>query len=100
MEHKVQEAEAAGEERYFSVDDAAAIARDAVAGNWIRLRGDDDITGEWIIFAIHEEQNYYLSLGTHDKSTHEHLRDLIDAICCHEFPWLKAMLSKRKDGLD
>ena len=95
---KVREAEAAGEKRYFSADDAAAIAKDAAAGNFLRLKADDDLTGEWIIFAIHEGQNYYLSLGTHDQSTHEHLRDLIDAICCREFPWLQATLSKRASG--
>ncbi len=98
LKQKVREAEASGEERFFSANDAAAIAKDAAVGNFMRLQADDDITGEWIIFAVHEEQNYYLSLGTHDKSAHEHLRDLIDAICCREFSWLQATLAERVDG--
>lgn len=98
MKQKVHEAEASGEKRFFSANDAAAIAKDAASRNFMRLLADDDITGEWIIFAIHDEHNYYLSLGTHDESTHEHLRDLIDAICCREFPWLQAMLSERVNG--
>lgn len=94
LKQKIREAEAAGEERFFTAEDAAAIAKDAAAGNLMRLQADDEITGEWIIFAVHGEQNYYLSLGTHDKSTHGHLRDLIDTVCCREFPWLQAVLSK------
>jgi hypothetical protein len=95
LKEKVREAEAAGELRFFTAKDAAPIAQDAVGGNWKRLQDDDDITGEWVIFAIHGGQNYYLSLGTHDKSAHGHLRDLIDAICCIEFPWLQTTLSDR-----
>lgn len=93
VQQKVREAEAAGEARYFTPEDAAAIARDAAEGNWKRLRMANDITGEWIIFAIHEGQNYYLTLATHEKSTHGEVRKVIDALCCQEFPWLREQLS-------
>jgi hypothetical protein len=29
------------------------------------------MTGDWIIFAKHEGQNFYLGLGTHDAATRE-----------------------------
>jgi hypothetical protein len=42
-----------------------------------RVRRLDDrdavrrMTGDWIIFAKHEGQNFYLGLGTHDAATRE-----------------------------
>jgi hypothetical protein len=90
---KVRQAQASGEERFFTVDDAAAIANDAVHGNYTRREEANGLTGEWIIFARHEQKNYYLSLATHDSSTHAHIRQQIDALCVREFPFLKDVLT-------
>jgi predicted transcriptional regulator len=50
------------------------------------------LTGEWIVFAKHEGRNYYLTLATHDKTTHEHERQQIENICYREFPFLEKIL--------
>lgn len=92
VDRKVREAQEAGEERYFTIDDIAPIANDAVQGNFQRRREAEQLTGEWIVFAKHERLNYYLTLATHDKTTHAHERQLIENICYHEFPFLEEML--------
>jgi hypothetical protein len=92
LAQKVREAQDAGEERYFTIDDIAPMANDAVQGNWQRLREAKRLTGEWIIFAKHEGLNYYLTLATHDKTTHEHERQQIENICYREFPFLEELL--------
>lgn len=93
---KVQEAKESGEERFFTIEDVAPMASDAVQGNWHRLREAERLTGEWIVFAKHEGQNYYLTLTTHDKRTHEHERQQIENICCREFAFLEDLL--RNEG--
>lgn len=93
FKQKICEAEAAGELRYLSLEDLSPLTRDVVEGNWERLRKAERITGEWIVFAKHEGQNYYLCLATHDKSTHQDLRRQIDSICCREFPFLQKLLA-------
>lgn len=84
----------------MSVEDVAPLTRDVVQGNWARLREAERLTGEWIVFAKHEGQNYYLSLATHDKTTHEDLRRNIDAICCPEFPFLAKLLTDEAQASD
>jgi hypothetical protein len=93
LQQKVRQAKEAGELHYFTVEDVAPIANDAVRGNWQRLRDAERLTGEWIVFAKHQGFNYYLTLATHDRTTHEHERQQIDAICCQEFPFLDGLLS-------
>ena len=95
LQQKVREAKEAGELRYFTIEDVAPLTNDAVHGNWKRLREAERLTGEWIVFARHEGLNYYLSLATHDKSTHENLRQQIDNLCCREFPFLEEILVTR-----
>jgi hypothetical protein len=92
VEQKVREAEQAGETRYFSAEDVQMVANDVVHGNLARRRQAQQLTGEWIVFAKHEGQNYYLGLATHNES-HENLRQQIDAICCREFPFLEKLLA-------
>jgi hypothetical protein len=93
FKQKIREAEAAGEERYLSVEDVGPLVQDMVHGNWERLREVEKITGEWIVFAKHLGENYYLCLATHDKSTHSDLQRQIDALCCKEFSFLENLLS-------
>lgn len=92
LAQKVQEAKESGENRYFTLQDVAPMANDAVHGNWQRLREAERLTGEWIVFGKHEGLNYYLTLATHDKTTHDHERQLIENICYREFPFLEEIL--------
>lgn len=88
----VEEAQESGEERYFSEKDVLSIARDAVEGNWKRLMEESALTGQWIIFAQHDGNNYYLCVANHTTGDQK-IRDQIDAICVQEFPFLKGILS-------
>lgn len=92
VEQKISEAKQSGEERFFTIEDAAAIANDAVHGNLDRRGDDEAMTGEWLMFAKHEGQNYYLAITTHDSSTHPYTRQQIDSVCCVEFPFLSKLL--------
>ena len=90
---KIRQAQESGEERFFTVGDAAAIANDAVHGNYARRQKSGGLTGEWIVFAKHEGRNYYLALTTHDASMHLHISQQIDALCVREFPFLEELLA-------
>ncbi|HLZ76007.1 hypothetical protein [Phenylobacterium sp.] len=92
LEAKVAEAQAAGEERYFEEDDIKRAVHDAVIGNYERRAADQAMTGEWLLYAQFEGQNYYLALATHDVTTHDDLRRQIDLLCCQEFPFLAELL--------
>ena len=93
LENVVAETQASGEERILTDQDIAQISHDVVVGHWERLIEDSALTGEWIIFAQHQEKNYYLCLGRH-KSGDESLRSQIDAVCVREFPFLTDILPK------
>jgi hypothetical protein len=92
FEQRAREAAEVGETRYVSVEDVGALTHDIVNGNLGRLSAAQALTGEWLLFAKHQDQNYYLSLALHDKSMHGHVRQQIDAICLNEFPFLDALL--------
>ena len=96
FKQRIREAQEAGEECYVSMEDVKSLADDAVHGNWMRLANDEALTGEWIIYAQHDGENYYLCLGTHEKNQHEDLRKQIDAVCCQEFPFLTTLLADGK----
>ncbi len=95
LQQKVNEAEASGEVRFFEVGDIAEIAQEAVEENYERRYDAGEMTGEWIVYAIHEGQNYYLCFGTH-KSGDEALRQQIDLTCVPEFPFLTEILAPVK----
>lgn len=92
LEQKVKEVEASGEERYFEVSDIAEIVQEVVQENYERRYDAGEMTGEWIVYAIYEGQNYYLCLGTH-KSGDDALRQQIDLTCVPEFPFLREILA-------
>ena len=54
------------------------------------------LTGEWIIFAKHNEANYYLSLGTHDMGD-DLICDRIKTICFPQFSFLESMMKQKKE---
>ncbi|MEM5389292.1 hypothetical protein VSR68_37910 [Paraburkholderia phymatum] len=93
FQQKIKEAQETGEERYVTVEDIEALSSDVIHGNLSRLRADERYTGEWLVFARHEGLNFYLCIATHDKSTHDHIRQLIDNVCCMEFPFLSKLLA-------
>ncbi|MBP0624016.1 hypothetical protein [Cupriavidus consociatus] len=94
FEQKICEAEEAGEVRFMTAEDLMAVANDVVHGNLGRRREDEAMTGEWLLFAKHEGENYYLAVTTHDSSAHPQIRQQIDTICCHEFPFLIKLLAE------
>lgn len=91
LQKMVNEAAAAGEVRYFEAAHVTAIADDAVRGTWERLQEQQALTGEWIIFGVHEGANYYLSLGTH-KEGDDILRKQIEMFSAREFPFIASQL--------
>lgn len=93
FEQKIREAEEAGELRYLEPEDVPALVDDIVSGNYRRLADKQALSGEWIVFAKHEGQNYYLTIATHDNDTHERVRQQIDDVCCVEFPFLVQLLA-------
>ena len=92
FESRIQEAELSGEEQFVTADDIDRIVDDVVRGHWERLGDASSITGEWLLFAEYKGQRYYLAICTHDKDTHQHIRDCIDAVCLVEFPFLSEIL--------
>lgn len=88
FEERIEEARAAGEERFVTREDLPKIAKDIVMSNLARRRNEGRMTGEWIIYAEHESQKFYLCLGKHNDSD-DKLRGKIEHICVREFPFLK-----------
>jgi len=73
-------------------DDAKLIAHDVVHGNYMRRSDANQLTGEWIIYAQHEGQNYYLCLGEHNSGD-DHIRAKIDSVCVPEYSFLSQLLT-------
>jgi hypothetical protein len=64
---------------------------DSHAGLYWDRSEDDELTGEWIIFAEHDGKNYYLCLATR-KEGYDVIADKIKSECCPEFPFLQFCL--------
>jgi hypothetical protein len=94
LEERVRQAQASGKEEFMTTDDVRSIADEAVYRNLKRRATSSKMTGEWIVFARHEGSRYYLAIAQHDMGD-ERLRQMIDAVCCHEFPFLQSLLSKK-----
>jgi hypothetical protein len=88
---KIKEVKESGEERYVSQEDIAKIVDEVVSGNWERKVADGGITGEWLIYAKHEDKPYYLCIAKHDSGD-INIRKLIDDFCLVEFPFLNDIL--------
>jgi hypothetical protein len=99
FDKKIREAQEAGEERFMTADDLMALSQDVVHGNLGRRHDASAMTGEWLVFARHEGKNFYLSIATHDKTSHDHLRQNIDTLCCMEFPFLADLLATAEAGV-
>jgi hypothetical protein len=68
---------------------------DAIVGVYQQRALTQNLTGEWIVFARHEGQNYYLCLATHDE-VRANPSVLVERIsgCTGEFPFLVAQLER------
>jgi hypothetical protein len=94
IEERARKAQEANEEKYITEEDITAIVNDAVHGNWMRRAEANELTGEWIIYAQHAGNNYYLCLGQHfSDDNHLSLRNQIDNLCRPEFPFLSDILT-------
>lgn len=64
------------------------IANEAVHGTYAALKQSQSITGEWLIFSRHKNQNYYLTVASHAEPDAE-IYARIEAACFVEFPFLR-----------
>ena len=68
------------------------LSQRIVKGSLDERKAKSKMTGEWIVFAKHQNQNYYLCMATHNNGDVE-IRNKIDLICCKEFEFLNDLLS-------
>lgn len=91
FESMLEEAKASGEERLVTPEDVPHIVNDVVTSNLQRRHADQKTTGEWLIYAVHENVNYFLCLAKHGEED-DKIRTRIDSTCVHEFPFLMSIL--------
>jgi len=91
FEQHVRDTLAVGDVHDLTSEDIKRIVHDAVLGNWERRTNASELTGEWIVYAKHDGNNYYLSLGKHNDDD-TNLRDEIEASCRAEFPFVADIL--------
>jgi hypothetical protein len=62
----------------------------AVTDGYVERHKNAELTGHWIIFALHEGRRYFLSVVRHARSrdNDEPIYRPIAAVCRHEFPFL------------
>lgn len=68
------------------------IAHQVVIGSMEDRAAADKLTGEWIIFAKDNGQNYYLHICTHESGD-ENIANTLKSTCAKEFPFLSTYLS-------
>lgn len=85
FEEKIEEARAAGEERFR--EEVPKIAQ-VLTSNLAKRRSEGRMTGEWIVYVQHENQKFYLCLAKHNEGD-ERIREKIERISVWEFPFLK-----------
>lgn len=94
FDQKVRESQISGVLQYMTARDIPALVDDVISGNLMRQAAQSARTGEWLIFSKYQGKNYYLSLGTHDKTTHASIRRNIELVCCLEFDFLTDLLAQ------
>lgn len=76
----------------FTRDMASELARRVTTEPYENRYHQDKLTGEWVVFAKHNNRNYYLSLCTH-KMGDQMIFDNIMENCIKDFPDLPNWLS-------
>lgn len=68
----------------------ARLTHEMTIGGYEERTKKNKRTGEWIIFAKHNNLNYYLCISRHSKSNLEdqEIYDFIKPLCEHEYPFL------------
>lgn len=87
----IEEEFAAEQSGYFTMELGGRIAHRAVFDFYANRSQERRMTGEWIIFAEHEGQRYYLCVGSHKTTDADH-HAFIVRNCAWEFPFLKQRL--------
>ncbi len=60
----------------------------AIVEKPFQKRSDEGrLTGEWIVYAKHRDQNYYLCISSH-KHGDDAIAGNLRTVCCREFEWL------------
>lgn len=67
------------------------FTHELVLGTYQRRAAEKKLTGEWIIFARHNGENYYLCLGGHNWGDN-YIFARIREVCLQEFPFLRDIL--------
>lgn len=66
---------------------AEEIANQMIQHGHYNRKAAREYTGEWLVFAKHKGENYYLCLAKHSDGD-ENIRELIDEHCRPKFPFL------------
>lgn len=69
------------------------LAHRATHGALEERSANKKVTGEWIVFAKYEGQNYYLSLANHTDGD-QLIYNNIKAACWQQFPFLESLMAK------
>lgn len=66
------------------------LAHEMTVSGYEERAKQNKLTGEWIIFATHNNLNYYLCISRHSKSNPEdqEIYDFLKLVCEHEYPFL------------
>ena len=67
------------------------LTHEIVTGAFEKREAQDKLTGEWIVFAKHSGQNYYLCLAMHDTGD-QIIYDQIKSACLRQFPALNPVV--------
>lgn len=63
------------------------LSRGVVTESLEKRGAQNRLTGEWIVFAEHENKNYYLCVSTHNEGD-QIIYNQIKSICFQQFPFL------------
>lgn len=73
---------------HLSYETISKNIADAITGIFAQRSREQRLTGDWIIFAKHQGQNYYLDLASHQENDAD-IFSRISQGCFHQFPFLK-----------
>lgn len=91
FQRRIDQSKLEGVERFMVEEDIPEVVNDAISGNWIGMADAAQLTGEWIVYAIHEGRKYYLCLGRHTEGDAA-IRKKLNEVCCAEFEFLNSIL--------
>ncbi|MBG3019814.1 hypothetical protein [Proteus terrae] len=87
-----------GNKEYFDEEDCLNIsnefAKQLINDSFNQKTRNKTITGHWIIYAKHNNDNYYLAISRHTKTKEDELiiRKKIEETCIKQFPFLKNII--------